>query len=133
MEDKLNQDDLDIQQFFGSIGTDIIGNENSASLFFGLLSDSRAKKIARLLQREVPNLINTDVFSLALMCNIISDLSYIDEKIKECKEADNLMVYSKLYKMRLDGIAKVMDILRDYRLTPATRKKIKVIFGTEEY
>ncbi len=43
------------------------------------------------------------------------------------------MVYSKLYKMRLDGIAKVMDILRDYRLTPATRKKIKVIFGTEEY
>lgn len=129
MDDKLSQDDLDIQQFFGSIGTDIIENENSSNLFFGLLSDARAKKIARLLQREVPNLINTDVFSLALMCNVISDLSYIDEKIKECREVNNLMVYNKLYKMRLDGISKVMDILRDFGLTPSTRKKIKVIFG----
>ena len=87
----------------------------------------KQKTIARELLQEVPNLINTDVYSLKILIELLADAEYLAGKMKECKETDNLMLYTKLLKSKLDVIAKINTILESFGLTPASRKKIIVL------
>lgn len=87
----------------------------------------KQKTIARELLQEVPNLINTDIYSLKILIELLADAEYLAGKMKECKETDNLMLYTKLLKSKLDVIAKINTILEAFGLTPASRKKIIVL------
>lgn len=110
-----------LQNYFSAFDTDKIDS------LVDKVEGRKQKTIARELLHEVPNLINTDIYSLKILIELLADAEYLVGKMKECKEIDNLMLYTKLLKSKLDVIAKINTILEAFGLTPASRKKIIVL------
>lgn len=110
-----------LQNYFGSFDTDKIDS------LVDKVEGRKQKAIARELLEQVPNLINTDIYSLKILIELLADAEYLAGKMKECKETDNLMLYTKLLKSKLDVIAKINNILEAFGLTPSSRKRIVVL------
>ncbi|MDO5291596.1 MAG: hypothetical protein Q4F05_02480 [bacterium] len=110
----------ELQAYFTSIDTDMIENNELIKLVDG----AYAKKMAQFLLDQVPNLINTDLLTLKLLCELLQELEFINEQLREARNKQNLMVYHKFYKLKLDGTSKALTLLDSYGLTPKGRKTI---------
>lgn len=110
----------ELQAYFTSIDTDMIDNNELVKLVEG----NYAKKTAQFLLDQVPNLIDTDLLTLKLLCELLQELEFINEQLREARSKQNLMVYHKFYKLKLDETLKALTLLDSFGLTPKGRKAI---------
>lgn len=110
-----------LQNYFGSFDSDKV------DALVDKVEGRKQKSIARELLQEVPNLLNTDIYSLKILVELLTDIDYLNAKMKQCRENDNLQLFTKLLKSKLDAVAKVNTILESYGLTPKSRKSILVL------
>ncbi len=87
----------------------------------------KQKAIARAILADYPNLVNTDLFSLKILVELLDDADYLNIQCRECKREGNLMLYSKLLKSKLDVYSKINTILVEFGMTPKSRKSILVL------
>ena len=87
----------------------------------------KQKSIARAILADYPNLVNTDLFSLKILVELLDDADYLNTQCRECKREGNLMLYSKLLKSKLDVYSKINTILVEFGMTPKSRKSILVL------
>jgi hypothetical protein len=92
----------------------------------------KQKSIARAILADYPNLVNTDLFSLKILVELLDDADYLNTQCRECKREGNLMLYSKLLKSKLDVYSKINTILVEFGMTPKSRKSILVLDMEEE-
>lgn len=92
----------------------------------------KQKGIARAILADYPNLVNTDLFSLKILVELLDDADYLNTQCRECKREGNLMLYSKLLKSKLDVYSKINTILVEFGMTPKSRKSILVLDMEEE-
>lgn len=106
--------------YFSSIGTNLIDDNKLQDFCIG----NKARQYARFLINEIPNLINTDVLSLSMLCQLLQDINFIEQQLQEARDNKNLVVYSKLIKIKLDAISKANTLLCEFGLTAKSRKSI---------
>lgn len=87
----------------------------------------KQKSIAKAILADYPNLVNTDLFSLKILVELLDDADYLNTQCRECKREGNLMLYSKLLKSKLDVYSKINTILVEFGMTPKSRKSILVL------
>lgn len=116
---EVSKDDV-LVNYFSSIGTDLIDDNKLQDFCIG----NKARQYARFLINEIPNLINTDVLSLSMLCQLLQDINFIEQQLQEARENKNLVVYSKLIKIKLDAISKANTLLCEFGLTGKSRKAI---------
>ena len=92
----------------------------------------KQKSIARAILADYPNLVNTDLFSLKILVELLDDADYLNTQCRECKREGNLMLYSKLLKSKLDVYSKINTILVEFGMTPKSRKSILVLDMEEQ-
>lgn len=121
------KDDM-LNNYFTSIGTDLIDNNKLQDMCIG----NKARQYARFIISEIPNLINTDCLSLAMLCQLLQDINFIEQQLQEARESKNLAIYSKLIKIKLDAISKANTLLCEFGLTAKSRKSILALEFLEE-
>lgn len=109
-----------LNNYFTAIGTDLIENNKLQDMCIG----NKARQYARFLTNEIPNLINTDCLSLVMLCQLLQDVNFMEKQLQEARENKNLVVYSKLMKLKLDAISKSNTLLTEFGLTAKSRKSI---------
>ena len=115
-----------LQNFFSAFDSDRV--EKLAEQVHG----HKQKAIARAILVDYPNLVNTDLFSLKILVELLDDADYLNTQCRECKREGNLMLYSKLLKSKLDVYSKINTILVEFGMTPKSRKSILVLDMEEE-
>lgn len=121
------KDDM-LNNYFTSIGTDLIDNNKLQDMCIG----NKARQYARFIINEIPNLINTDCLSLAMLCQLLQDIYFIEQQLEEARQSKNLAVYSKLIKIKLDAVSKANTLLCEFGLTGKSRKSILALEFLEE-
>ena len=92
----------------------------------------KQKAIARAILNDYPNLVNTDLFSLKILVELLDDADYLNTQCRECKKEGNLMLFNKLLKSKLDVYSKINTILVEFGMTPKSRKSILVLDMEEQ-
>lgn len=115
-----------LQNFFSAFDSDRV--EELVEQVHG----HKQKAIARANLVDYPNLVNTDLFSLKILVELLDDADYLNTQCRECKREGNLMLYSKLLKSKLDVYSKINTILVEFGMTPKSRKSILVLDMEEE-
>ena len=115
-----------LQNFFSAFDSDRV--EKLVEQVHG----HKHKAIARASLVDYPNLVNTDLFSLKILVELLDDADYLNTQCRECKREGNLMLYSKLLKSKLDVYSKINTILVEFGMTPKSRKSILVLDMEEE-
>lgn len=110
-----------LQNFFNAFDSDRV--EELIEQVYG----HKQKVIARAILADYPNLVNTDLFSLKILVELLDDADYLNIQCRECKREGNLMLYSKLLKSKLDVYSKINTILVEFGMTPKSRKSILVL------
>ena len=90
-----------LQNFFNAFDSDRV--EELIEQVYG----HKQKAIARAILNDYPNLVNTDLFSLKILVELLDDADYLNTQCRECKREGNLMLYSKLLKSKLDVYSKI--------------------------
>ena len=90
-----------LQNFFSAFDSDRV--EELVEQVHG----HKQKAIARAILVDYPNLVNTDLFSLKILVELLDDADYLNTQCRECKREGNLMLYSKLLKSKLDVYSKI--------------------------
>ena len=116
-----------LQNFFSAFDSDRV--EELVEQVHG----HKQKAIARANLVDYPNLVNTDLFSLKILVELLDDADYLNTQCRECKREGNLMLYSKLLKSKLDVYSKINTILVEFGMTPKSRKSILVLDMVEEW
>ena len=115
-----------LQNFFSAFDSDRV--EELVEQVHG----HKQKAIARAILVDYTNLVNTDLFSLKILVELLDDADYLNTQCRECKREGNLMLYSKLLKSKLDVYSKINTILVEFGMTPKSRKSILVLDMEEE-
>lgn len=119
IDNDLSKDEI-LNTYFTSIGTDLIDNNKLQDFCIG----NKARQYARFIINEIPNLINTDVLSLSMLCQLLQDIYFMEQQLQEARDAKNLVIYSKLIKIKLDAVSKANSLLCEFGLTAKSRKAI---------
>ncbi len=115
-----------LQNFFNAFDSDRV--EQLIEQVYG----HKQKAIARAILNDYPNLVNTDLFSLKILVELLDDADYLNTQCRECKKEGNLMLFNKLLKSKLDVYSKINTILVEFGMTPKSRKSILVLDMEEQ-
>ena len=115
-----------LQNFFNAFDLDMV--EQLIEQVYG----HKQKAIARAILNDYPNLVNTDLFSLKILVELLDDADYLNTQRRECKKEGNLMLFNKLLKSKLDVYSKINTILVEFGMTPKSRKSILVLDMEEQ-
>ncbi|MGG7212073.1 hypothetical protein ACQPUY_00495 [Clostridium nigeriense] len=132
MEDMIFNNNLNVtkeeqlQNFFNAFDSDRV--EQLIEQVYG----HKQKAIARAILNDYPNLVNTDLFSLKILVELLDDADYLNTQCRECKKEGNLMLFNKLLKSKLDVYSKINTILVEFGMTPKSRKSILVLDMEEQ-
>lgn len=117
----------ELQSVFLAIGTQRLEKNN----FVGLVPDTKehAEVIDYLLD-VIINPLDSDIMSIAFLANYLVEYKELNSMIDDNKH--DVKTYLQLIKVRNETASRCEKIIKEFCLTPASRKNLMMIWGESD-
>lgn len=114
----------ELQSVFLAIGTQRLEKSN----FVGLVPDTEEhEEVINYLLDVIINPLDSDIMSIAFLANYLVEYKELNSMINETKH--DVKTYLQLIKVRNETASRCEKIIKEFCLTPASRKNLMMIWG----
>lgn len=117
----------ELQSVFLEIGTNRLEESN----FIGLTPDKKEhKEVISYLLDVIINPLDSDIMSIAFLANYLVEYKELNSMIDDNKH--DIKTYLQLIKVRNETASRCEKIIKEFCLTPASRKNLMMIWGEND-
>lgn len=117
----------ELQSVFLAIGTNRLEESN----FIGLIPDTKEhKEVISYLLDIIINPLDSDIMSIAFLANYLVEYKELNSMIDDNKH--DVKTYLQLIKVRNETASRCEKIIKEFCLTPASRKNLMMIWGEND-
>ena len=114
----------ELQNVFLAIGTERLEKNN----FVGLVPDTKEhEEVINYLLDVIINPLDSDIMSIAFLANYLVEYKELNFMIDDNKH--DVKTYSQLIKVRNETASRCEKIIKEFCLTPASRKNLMMVWG----
>lgn len=114
----------ELQSVFLAIGTRRLEKSN----FVGLVANTKEhEEIIDYLLDVIINPLDSDIMSIAFLANYLVEYKEISKMINDNKS--DVKTYLQLIKVRNETASRCEKIIKEFCLTPASRKNLMMVWG----
>ena len=114
----------ELQSVFLAIGT----HRLEESDFVGLVPDTKEhEKVINYLLDVIINPLDSDIMSIAFLANYLVEYKELNSMIDDNKH--DVKTYLQLIKVRNETASRCEKIIKEFCLTPASRKNLMMVWG----
>lgn len=119
-----NTKEEELQSVFQAIGTQRLEKNN----FVGLVADTKEhEEVIDYLLDVIINPLDSDIMSIAFLTNYLVEYKEISKMINDNKS--DVKTYLQLIKVRNETASRCEKIIKEFCLTPASRKNLMMVWG----
>ena len=114
----------ELQSVFLAIGTQRLEESD----FVGLVQDTKEhEKVINYLLDVIINPLDSDIMSIAFLANYLVEYKELNSMIDDNKH--DVKTYLQLIKVRNETASRCEKIIKEFCLTPASRKNLMMVWG----
>lgn len=122
-----NTKEEELQSVFLAIGTKRLEKNN----FVGLVADTKEHgEVIDYLLDVIINPLDSDIMSIAFLTNYLVEYKEISKMINDNKS--DVKTYLQLIKVRNETASRCEKIIKEFCLTPASRKNLMMVWGESD-